>query len=102
MNVLVTYFLSTLAFNAAISLITFAAVWASRRKKRELTFLRGTVVLLGGWVIGSILVFIVHLLLSIGGTEVRDGPLEGPISLLVTILVVYAAYGWLSKIRNGQ
>jgi len=99
MNVLATYFLNTLAFNVAISVIIFAAVWASRRKGRELTFLRGTAVLLIGWVIGSILVLIVHLLFSIGGTELRDGPLEGPISILVVISVMYAVFGWLSKKR---
>lgn len=100
MNVLATYFLNTLAFNAAIAVITFAAVWVSRRKGRELTLLRGTAVLLIGWVIGSILVLIVHLLLSIGGTEIRDGPLEGSLSILVVISVMYAVYSWLSKKRT--
>lgn len=100
MNFLATYFLNTLAFNVAISVIIFAAVWASKRKGRELTFLRGAAVLLIGWVIGSILVLIVHLLFSIGGTEVRDGPLEAPISILVVISVVYAAYSLLSKKRE--
>ena len=100
MNVLATYFLNTLAFNVAISVITFAAVWASRRKRRELTFLRGTAVLLIGWVIGSILVLIVHLLFSIGGTEVQGGPLETPISILVVISVMYAVFGLLSKKRT--
>ncbi len=106
MNALATYFLNTLAFNVAMSVITFAAVWASRRKGRELTFLRGTAVLLIGWIIGSILVFIVHLLFSIGGQRSTtmssipgDGPLEGPISILVLILVMYAIHGWLSKKR---
>lgn len=100
MNFLATYFVNTLAFNAAISVITFAAVLASGRKGSELTFLRGAAVLLIGWVIGSILVLIVHLLLSIGGTEVRDGPLEGSISILVMISVMYAVYSWLSKKRT--
>src|SRR6266487_2194327 len=96
MNVLANYFL---AFNVPIAVITFAAVWASRRKKRELTFLRGTAVLLLGWVIGSILIFIVHLLFSISGIEVRDGSLEGPISILVMISVMYAVHARLSKKR---
>ena len=100
MNVLATYFFNTLAFNVAISVITFAVVWVSRWKGRELTFLRGMTVLLVGWVIGSILVFILHLLFSIGGTEVRDGPLEAPISILVVISVMYAVFGWLSKKRT--
>ncbi len=100
MNVLATYFLYTLAFNVAISVIAFAAIWASMRKGRELTFLRGTAVLLIGWVIGSILILIVHLLFSIGGTALRDGPLESPISVLVVISVMYMVYGWLSEKRT--
>ncbi len=100
MKALATYFLNTLAFNVAISVITFAAVWASRRKGRELTFLRGTAVLLIGWVISSILVLIVHLLFAIGGTEVQGGQLETPISILVVISVMYAVFGWLSKKRT--
>ena len=101
MNVLTTYLINTLAFNVAISIIIFAAVWASGRKGRELTFLRGTAVLLIGWVIGSVLVLVVHFLLSIGGTEIRDGPLEFPISMLVVILVMYGMYRWLSKKRTA-
>ena len=100
MNVLATYLLNTLAFNVAISIIIFAAVWASGRTRRELTFLRGTAVLLIGWVISSVLVLVVHFLLSILGTEVRDGALESPISVLVVIFVMYGAYRWLSKTRT--
>ena len=100
MNALATYFSITLLYNVGTAVITFAVVWASRRKKRQLTFLRGTAVLMLGWVIGSISVFIVHLLLSIGSIEVRDGPLEGPISLLVVLLVMFAVHAWLSKKRT--
>ena len=92
--------LGILAFNVSISVITFAVVWASRRKERELTFLRGTAVLLIGWVIGSILILLFHLLFSIGGTEVRDGPLESPISILLLISAMYAVFSWLSKKRT--
>ncbi len=98
MNVMATY-LELLGFNAVISVITFAAIWASRRKGRELTFLRGTAVLLISWVIGSTLVLIVRLLFYIGGTEVRDGLFESA-SILVVISVMYAVYGWLSKKRT--
>lgn len=95
-----TYFLNTLAFNIAISVITFVAVWASKRKGSELTLLRGIAVLLFGWVIGSILVFILHFVFSIGGAEIRDGPLEGPISILVVLSVMYTLFGFLSKKRS--
>jgi hypothetical protein len=100
MNDLANYFLITFGEIGGVSAITFPVVWVSRRKVNELTFLRGTSVFLIGWGISSILVFIVHLLFSICGIDIRDEALKNGISLLVGILIMNTVYTWLSKKRT--
>ena len=101
MEQLATYFAEFLGYNLATSFIAFAIIYFSRRNKRELTLLRGLAVLLSGWLIGSRLVFVVHFLFALGGTEVQGGPLEGPVSMLMIILAMYAIFSWLSTRKSG-
>lgn len=94
-------FLLVLAFNLASSGFAYVAVYFLRRNERELTALRGTAVALIGWAASSLIVLVVYLLFGLYGIEVRGGELEGPISIILSLAVMYALFGWLSKERTG-
>lgn len=99
MEPLITYFLGLLAFNFVFALAMFAIIVYSRRKEREVTPLRGLTIFSIGWLAGSLLVFVFHLLFALGGTEVQGGSFETPMSIIVILSVMYAAFGWLSEAR---
>ena len=94
---MITYFLGLLAFNFAVALVMFAIIVYSRRKARSVTPLKGLAVFSIGWVAGSFLVLVVHLLFALGGTEVGGGPFETLVSIIVVLSVMHAAFGWLSE-----
>ena len=99
MDSLITYLLGLLAFNFVFALVMFAIIVYSRRKEREVTPLRGLAIFSIGWLAGSILVFVFHLLFALSGTEVQGGPFETPVSIVVILSVMYAAFAWLSEAR---
>ena len=94
-------FLLVLAYNLASSGVAYVVVYFLRRNERELTALRGTAVALIGWAASSLIVLVVYLLFGLGGIEVRGGEFEGPISIIVSLAVMYVVFGWLSKKRTG-
>ena len=99
MQPFITYVLRLLAYNCGVAFLMFAIIVYARRKEREVTSLRGLAIFLIGWLVGSLLVFVVHLLFSLGGTEVRGGPLDSPVSFVIILSVMYATFGWLSEAR---
>jgi hypothetical protein len=99
MEPLITYFLGLFAFNFVFALAMFAIIVYSRRKEREVTPLKGLAIFSIGWLAGSLLVFVFHLLFALGGTEVQGGPFEAPVSMVVVLSVMYAAFEWLSEAR---
>ena len=102
MERLTTYFLGLLAFNFVFAVVMFAIIVYSRRKEREVTPLRGLAIFSVGWLAGSFLVYVFHPLFALGGTEVQGGSLETPVSIVVILSVMYAAFGWLSQPRVGS
>ena len=103
MEALLTYITGLLAYNLASAFLLFAIVVFSRRKERLVTPLRGLFVFLIAWLGGTVLIFLVHLLFAVGGTQVEGGQLEMPIAILVILPIAYAAHTWLSqaKIKIG-
>jgi len=99
MGPLTTYFLGLLAFNFVFALVMFAIIVYTRRKEREVTPLRGLAIFSIGWLAGSLLVFVFHLLFALGGTQVQGGPFETPASIVVILSVMYAVFEWLSEAR---
>jgi hypothetical protein len=65
-------FLGVAAFNVAAALVSFAIAFTTRRKRYPITGLRAGSVLLGGWIMGSIIVFAVHILSALAGLIIED------------------------------
>ena len=103
MEAMATYFGGLLAYNLFSAFLLSAIVVFSRRKERSVTPLRGLFVFLIAWLVGTALVFLVHLVFKLGGTRIEGGQLETPIAILVILPIAYGAHTWLSqaKVRNG-
>lgn len=101
MDPLINDVLGPLASSFGVALVMFAIIAYSRRKERQVTPLRGLAIFSIGWLVGSLLVFVFLLLFSLTGTEVRGGQLETPVSIVLILSVMYAAFGWLSEARAG-
>lgn len=83
-------FLGVAAFNVAASLISFAVAFTTRRKRYPITWLRAGAVLVGGWALGSVIVFAVHVLSALGGLIIEDkAPLETIVSLGVLLPTMF-------------
>jgi len=90
MRDLFIYFTGILAYNITASLVAFAVAFASRRKRYPIGWLRGAAVLILGWILGSGVVFVVHILSSLGGIEIEDTvPWETVIALGVLFPVMF-------------
>ena len=101
MEPLIAYVVRFLGVNSGVALVMFAIIVYSRRKEREVTPFRGLAIFLIGWLAGSLLVFVLHILCALGGTKVEGGSLEGAVSFVVILSVMYAGFGWLSEARAG-
>ncbi len=99
MDALLTYFISVSAYCLAFALLLFAIVVFVRRKERLSTPSRGAAVFFIGWMGGSVAVFLVHLLFAVVGTQVANGPLEGPVAILTVLPIIYFAHARLSESR---
>jgi hypothetical protein len=77
------YFLGVLAFNIPTSLVAFAVAFSAWYKRYPITWLRGGVVLIGGWILGSVMVFVVHSVAAPDGFVISD---ELPYPVNETIL----------------
>ena len=83
-------FLGVAAFNVAASLVAFAVAFTTRRKRYPITWLRAGAVLVGGWALGSIIVFAVHVLSALAGLIIEDkAPLETILSLCVLLPTMF-------------
>lgn len=65
------YFLGILAYNIAASLFAFGVAFSLRRKQYPITWLRGGAVLLVGWLLGSVIVFLVNAALRFAGIVIE-------------------------------
>ncbi len=95
MDGLLTYFIGVLAFNVAAALAAFGIVFWSRRRELVLTPLRGLAVLGVGWLGGSLIVVVFHVLFTHAGFNYREGSLEFIVSLCVLSAVMYPLFSWL-------
>lgn len=80
------YFLGVVAYNIAASLISFAVAFSTRRKRYSITWLRGGLVLIGGWLLGSVIVFVVHSVAALGGFVITD---KNPLETIVALSVLF-------------
>lgn len=78
-------FLGVAAFNVAAGLGSFAVAFTTRRKRYPITWLRAGAVLVGGWILGSIIVFAVHILSALGGLIIED---KSPLDIIVSLGVL--------------
>lgn len=99
MEALVTYFGGLLAYNLFSAFLLSAIVVFSRRRERSVTPLRSLFVFLIAWLVGTVSVFLVHLLFELSGTRIEGGQLETPIAILVILPIAYAAHTWLSQAK---
>ena len=84
------YFLGVLAYNIAPSFIAFGVAFYMRRKRYPITWSRGGAVLIVGWLLGSIVVFLVRVVAIWGGIGVENTPgLETAITLFVLLPVMF-------------
>ena len=90
MDGIVLYFAGVLGYNISTGLVAFVVAYSSYRKRRAISWQRGTIVLLGGWIVGSVIVFLVHVFLAIFGIDAQkpDG-LETVIALGVQIATMF-------------
>jgi hypothetical protein len=93
MDGLMLYFFGVLAYNVATGLVAFIVAYSSYRKRLAISGPRGTVVLLGGWILGSVIVFLVHYLLAVFGIDAQkpDG-LETVIALGVQVATMFVLF----------
>ncbi len=95
------YFVSLFAHNLPIALIIFAALIFSRRKTLSITALRAAYVFLIGWLGGSILVFLMHLILGMAGTQVGDDPLDGLLAIIGILPIMYPSQTLFSQTKSS-
>ena len=92
------YFFGVLAFNITASVVSFGVAYFSHRNRRAISWLRGIAVLLIGWVLGSAIVFLVHLLLAPFGIRVESTDiLETAIAFIVLLPVMFFLYQLFSR-----
>lgn len=94
------YFVSLFAHNLPIALIIFGALVFSRRKTLSITALRALYVFLIGWLGGSVLVFLMHLILGMTGNQVGNDPLDGLLALIGILPLMYTAQTRLSQVKS--
>ncbi len=94
------YVAGLLGFNFSVALIMFAIIIFSLRKKRAVTALKGFAIFAIGWLGGTFVVFVFHVLFRLAGTIVQAGQLEAPVSILVITPVMYAAFRKFSEAKT--
>lgn len=93
LHLLVALFLEVAAFNVAAAVISFAVAFTTRLKRYGITWLRAIAVLIGGWIVGSIIVLVVHVLSALGGLIIADrDPLEIIVSLCVLLATMFLLF----------
>jgi hypothetical protein len=84
------HFLGIVAFNSAYSVFTFLIAFYIRRKSRPISWVRGALVFFYGWVLGSWIIFLIHLASAYGGFEIENsGPIEAVIPLAVMLPTMF-------------
>lgn len=91
------YFLGILAFNFTPSLIAVWIAWTFRRKQYAITWSRGSVVLIVGWFLGSVIVFILQLAAQFLGIDIKKDNLEIMLALLVLLPAMFQLFDFINK-----
>ncbi len=92
------YFLGVVAFNSFISFIAFSIAFYIRIKKNPISWVRGTTVFFFGWILGSLITFLIHLTSDFGGFTIENsGSLEAVISLGVSFLIMFKLFDLFIK-----
>jgi len=95
---MVKYFLGIVAFNLAFSLLTFLIAFYIRRKSHQISWVRGVLVFFYGWILGSWIIFLIHLASDFGGFEIENsGRLEAIISLAVMLPTMFILLDFFNK-----
>ena len=90
MENIIIYFLGIAAFNSAYSLFTFLVAFYIRGKSHQISWVRGALVLFYGWILGSWIIFLIHLASDFGGFEIENGSrLEAIIPLAVMLPTMF-------------
>lgn len=101
MENLPVYFLGQLAFNITAALVTFGiAYWLCRRKNVVVPWARALAALLLGWVAGSAIVFMLHVLLAMLGLNLEQPPIGIIVSLSVMYGTMYLLLTWMRPKTN--
>lgn len=87
MEINLIYFLGMLAFNIAPSLFSFWIVWTLRRKQYAITWLRGTAVLIFGWLLGSVITFTLLVAAQLTGIDIKQDNVTGLTAFFVYLLL---------------
>lgn len=100
---LMAWFLGVLAFNVTASVIAFAIAFGSRRKEYPIGWLRGGMVFIAGWLAGSVIVFLLHMIMySVSGIvipEMNSSSLEFILALGVLLPVMFLLFRVLRQKR---
>jgi hypothetical protein len=83
------YFIGVLAYSVSVSLVSFGIAFFVRRKQYTITWLRSGVVLIVGWLLGSVILFLVQEAAKLSGIVVENTPLEIVIVWIVFLPVMF-------------
>ena len=90
MEGIIKYFLGIVAFNTAFSLFAFLVAFYIRGKNRRLSWIRGALAFFCGWILGSWIIFLIHLASAYGGFEIENsGPIEAIVPLAVMLPTMF-------------
>jgi hypothetical protein len=80
------YFLGILAYNLAPSIFVFGVAFALRLKRYPITWMRGGAVLLAGWLLGSVIVFLVNVASKSAGVDLKN---TANLEILLVVCVLF-------------
>ena len=83
-------FIGVAAFNVTAAVVAFLSAFFSRRGRDPISWLRGGLVLLGGWLLGSMIVLVLQVIGARIGFIIHDNnPIETVVALCVLLPTMF-------------
>ena len=92
--------IGVLLYNVPAAVLAYATVYGVRRRDLRMTWGRGALVLVAGWLVGSLVELAFGSLFRFGGWDPGESSLEVIVAWVVLASVMYPLYAWLGSKRD--